>query len=271
MVCRDDDRRTRRSAAPVPGASRRFASVLAMFAMLISLAGCESGDPTAPADSTIRVSASPQTVIVDPNGPPGASRITATLRSKNGTRLPDQEIVFETTAGNLFEVVNGTLVPLLSRPLETDDDGIAECILTTRQSATVTALSGSIMGTTQIQTASGEISSITLTVSATEIFDCGEDIELTATVRTSTGDPVSGVSVRFFSSDPPATHLGGFFPTSVVSDALGMATTTWRPGSTCVDDCSESNGMGPCTIAFQAEDLTGSIQSFVEQVDDQIP
>jgi len=241
-----------------------------MMAFVLALAGCESGDPTAPADSTIRVSASPQTVIVDPNGPPGASRITATLRSKNGTRLEDQEISFETTAGTLFEVVGNDLVPLVSRPLTTDDLGIAECVLTTRQSATVTALSGNISGTTQVQTASGEISSITLTLSATEIFDCGEDIELTATVTTSTGDPVSGVSVQFFSPDPPATHLGGFFPASDVSDALGVATTTWRPGSTCADDCSESNGMGPCVLAFQAEDQTG-IQSFVEQVDDQIP
>ena len=72
------------------------AGCLALLAL--ATPACESdSDPTAPADSVITVDANPQTVVV-PGGGQGFTTITATLRSKNGTRLPDQEVSFSTLA-----------------------------------------------------------------------------------------------------------------------------------------------------------------------------
>jgi len=232
-------------------------------ALVLPAAGCDNdNDPTAPEDSTIDVSANPSTVVVTESGP-GSSRITATIRL-NGTKLPGQEVTFRTSAG--------TLDPPAQTPLTTDDQGRAECILTTSQTATITARSGSIEGTAQVQTSSGDISSILLTASPNEIFACSDTITLTARVLTAGGEGVSGVTVRFFNPDPPATIGGSFSPSVVVSDVNGESVSTWRPNSVdCPVECSESQGGSGCTFAFQAEDGTGDITSNVEQVDDNIP
>ncbi len=149
------------------GMSRRgrivLGACLAVGAGLFLLACDNNSDPVAPADSTITVSANPQTVVVPSGGGAGAAEIVATLRSSNGTRLPDQEITFSSTAGFLD--------PPAETPIKSDSNGQATCILTTTSSATVMARSGSITGSTQIQTASGNISAIQLSVTPQTLDD----------------------------------------------------------------------------------------------------
>jgi hypothetical protein len=236
------------------------------------LAGCESGDPTAPADSTIEVSATPATVVVDPNaGISGVSLITAILRAKNGTRLKDQEMTFVTSQGTLTTIGGDLIDP--GDPQITDDDGVAEAILTTTQTATVTARSGNITGTVTVQTASGEVSSIILNVSTTSVQDCTDVITVTARVVTSGGQPVAGLPVEFFQNTPPSLHEGIFANTVVISNAAGESETTWRPsGASCLDDCSVASGGNDCDpmAEIQVSDISQTIFSNIVTINDDI-
>jgi hypothetical protein len=237
--------------------------------LLSAFAGCENNsDPTAPADSTITVSANPQTVVV-PTGQQGTTEVTATLRSKNGTRLPDQEMTFSTTAG--------TLVPPAETPLVTDDQGQAKCSLVTTSSATITARSGSISGTTQIQTAPGDLAQFVLAVGPVqELTSCNDQLTLTASVRTTTGDPVAGVLV-IFDEVSSSVLTGSFSPgTQRTTDVAGEAVVTWEPNQSCETKCKAAGGdpntMGNCgDLSFIASDITGTFESFPVTVFENIP
>ncbi len=244
-------------------ASLRVA-LAAIAALGILLTSCDDNDPTAPADSTIVIGADPATVVVDPNaGTAGSSLITATLLSKNGTRLPDQEMIFTTS--------QGTLDPPAQTILTTDDVGIATSILTTTQTATVTARSGNISAPVTVQTSSAPVSAILLNVSTTSVDDCDDTIDVTARVVTSGGLPVSGFSVQFFQNTPPSLHDGVFSQTIVQSDVAGEAKVTWRPTLTdCTNDCFGGNDCDPMA-ELQASDLQDTIFSNLVTLNDDIP
>jgi len=234
---------------------------------LLGMVSCDSSDPTAPADSTITVSANPQTVVV-PSGSTGTTEITATLRSKNGTRLPDQEITFSTSAG--------TLTPPAETPVLTDSDGQANSTLTTSTSATITAQSGGISGTTQVQTASCDLAQFLLDVQPQELTTCSDTLTFTAQVEDTGGSPCANVRVLFI-QDPANKIPGSFSPSSQISsDAMGLATVTWRPSSTqCDAKCTaagDPNGGGDCGIfSFTATDTTGTFESGPVTVTESIP
>jgi len=246
-------------------AMRAAGAVLILAALVPALISCESSDPVAPADSTITVSANPQTVIVPSGGGAGATQITATLRSKNGTRLPNQEISFTTTAG--------TLDPPADTFLETDDDGQARSILITSSSATVTARSGSITGQTQVQTAPGDLAQFILNVSPDFLSSCNDQLEVEVQVRTTSGDPAPGVLVILSTS---GGLTGSFNPTQTNSDAAGLVTAIYSPPNDCEQKCSlvtdpNSPTGGDCTFFIEASDLTHTFDAVPFQIDDQIP
>ncbi len=249
--------------------SRTMKAAAAAACMILAAltAGCEGeGDPTAPEGSTISVSANPQTVVV-PTGGAGTTEIIATVRSKNGTRLPDQEITFSTTAG--------IMDPTSETPLTSDDLGQARAMLTTSSSATVTASSGSISDMTQIQTAPGDLAQFLLSVTPEELTSCNDTLTLQATVFTTSGDPVPGFQV-IFEEVPPSTINGSFSPASVVLTLNdGTATVTWTAfQSGCIANCQGST-MDPnspgCMLTFQASDFGGSFASATINIDDNIP
>ena len=229
----------------------------------LMLAACDNlNDPTAPEDSTITVSANPQTVVIMGGGS-GITTITATLRASNGTRLPDQEVTFSTTAG--------ALTPPAQTPLKTNSAGQVISTLTTSSAATVTASSGSITGQTQIQTAAGNISAILLGVDSQVLTSCGQVLTVTASVIDTIGTGIPGVPVIF--TNPMSTVTGSFSPgPQVASDASGNAVVTWMASaSSCNLECEASGGMGTCTLFFRAEDITGSFQSVDVEVIDMVP
>lgn len=259
-------------AAERGGARRRMAAAgaLAALALGLGLAGCEDSDPVAPADSTITVSASPQTVVVPQNGQ-GTSQITATVRSKNGTRLPDQEVTFTTTAGSL--------VPEAETPLITDDTGQAECLLLTSTSATITARSGSITSApTQVNTAPGDLAQFLLNVVPQVLTGCNDTLTLTAQVNTTSGDPVQGVIV-VFDEVPPSTLFGNFDPgNQILTDVNGEAVVMWTPqASICAAECQQATAdpnnpmAGICELVFTASDTVGTFESVPVEVNDSIP
>src|SRR4029453_15761745 len=101
--------------------SVRLASGLLLAVLAFATGACDDDtDPVAPADSVITVDANPQTVVVPP-GSQGKTTTTATLRSKNGTRLPDQEMAFSTSSGSF----DGSF----DNPTTTDDQGEAVIVL----------------------------------------------------------------------------------------------------------------------------------------------
>jgi hypothetical protein len=204
---------------------------------------------------------------VVPAGTNGAAEITAVLRSKNGTRLPDQEVTFSSSAGSLD--------PPAETAILTDDDGVAQCTLITNNNTTITARSGSVTATTQVQTTSADLSPFLLDISPTDTLDTCSDppLTLTATVTDVNGQPVSGVLV-IFNEVSPSNHEGQFTPTSgqTTSNSQGLATVTWRPGPTCSDDCSTTGGgIGDCIIFITARDVTGDFESIEVEIVDNIP
>lgn len=244
------------------------AAAALLLAAFLGLAACDNeGDPTAPADSTITVSANPQTVIVPSGGGSGATTIIATLRAKNGARLPDQEVTFSTTAG--------TLDPPAETGLTTDDQGQASSILITSSAATVTARSGSITGTTQVQTAPGDLASFVLNVDPSELTSCQDQLNIEVDVRTTSGDPAPGILVIFGTS---GELTGTFNPTQTNSNASGLATSVFTPSATvCQQQCTSAgadpnaNRDGNCTLFIEADDLTGSFSAPPFPINESIP
>lgn len=246
--------------------ARVIGALACVIAAGLCLASCDNSDPTAPADSTISVSANPQTVVV-PVGGSGTTDVTATLRSKNGTRLPDQEVTFSTTAG--------TLDPPAETPVLTNKDGQASSTLTTSTSATVTARSGGISGTTQIQTASCDLTPFTLNPDVAALSTCSDRVTFTALVQDTNGDPCVNITV-IFEEDPGNKLRGTFSSGQVGSNAMGEAVVTWIPlTSQCESKCTDAGdttGPGDCGILnFTATDVTGSFRSTPVQITDNIP
>jgi len=242
-------------------AFRRAAAACAAVCALWLLAACESSDPVAPEGSTITVSANPQTVIT-PGGLPGAAEITAIVRGENGTRFPGQEVTFDSSAGTL-NPVGGTIVL-------TDDDGVSSCTLTTTSATTITARSGVITGTTQVQTSPADLSTFVLDVLPDTTLDsCNDIFELTATVRDTMGVGVQGVLVIFEQFNLPLAYNGDFIPSSgqVTSNANGEAKVMWRPGSECTTHCVS----GICEVELTATDITDAFRSNPVTLTDNIP
>ncbi|HET6372882.1 MAG TPA: Ig-like domain-containing protein, partial [Candidatus Polarisedimenticolia bacterium] len=197
------------------------------------------------------------------------AELTATLRSKNGTRLPDQEITFSTS--------NGTLDPPAETPLKTDNNGQAISLLITASSATITARSGGISGTTQVQTAPGNLAQFLLQVTPEFLETCDDTIMLDVTVRTTTGDPVQGIIV-IFDETSDSDLSGTFSPAStVLSNASGIAHVEWTPNDqVCARECqaatSDPNSITPgdCVLRFGATDTTDTFGSNEVEVLDEI-
>jgi hypothetical protein len=233
------------------GTARRAAAAGMALCALAGLASCENSDPVAPPDSTITVSANPQTVIT-PGGQAGTADITAIVRSKNGTRLPDQEVTFDSSVGSLDPIAGTTIT--------TDDDGVAACTLTTTGAATVTARSGSISGTTQVQTASADLTTFTLDVLPDlDLNSCTKNFFLTATVLDVDGNPVPGILVFFEQNNVPQAFAGNFTPASgqVRSDNSGEARAQWQGGSGCATSCVGAI----CEVEFTATDISNALTS----------
>lgn len=236
----------------------------------VAMTGCESSDPTAPEGSTVTVTADPQTVVVQ-GGVPGVSKITATVRSSNGTRLPDQEVIFETTAG--------LLNPPAQTSLDTDSDGQVTCTLQTSSTATVTARSGTISGTTTVQTASGNLSFISLDAFPNDISFCTETVDLEVVAEDPNGNGIPNITIKFERSTPMnRTELAGSInPTQPKTDGTGIAVAVFTPSQNfCDQNCSlasdpnAANG-GACGVQIVATDITGAFRSSPVIVTESIP
>jgi hypothetical protein len=134
---------------------RTFGWALVVVAMLTAVvSGCEDNGLVAPTDSTLRVSANPATVVIDPNTQipdPDTGRYTAETQldaivlDPNGFPMEGVSLVFRSSAGTLTS--GGAAI-------ETNGSGVASDILTVTDlspnSITVEALSGNQEGSTTV-------------------------------------------------------------------------------------------------------------------------
>lgn len=115
--------------------SKRTLSAMGIGILMVVLGSCDKSDPTASADATIVVTASPSTVRFT-SASTATSRIDATVLDKDGRPVPGVAARFSTNSGSLRS--NGT-------PIRTDANGLASDVLTLAvndDDATVTARSG---------------------------------------------------------------------------------------------------------------------------------
>lgn len=269
-----DDRRREPGAGGIAAVWLKGAAAAAgLAAAMAVLVTCERQDPLAPEGSTIKVTANPQTIAVQ-SSIPGTAEITATLRAKNGTRIPDQEVTFSTT--------EGVLDPVAETPLITDDQGQATCKLTTAKQATVTAQSGSISGSTTVSVVTGDLFGINLDPdpnSPTSLTFCDETVTLIATAVDAQGAPIPGVLIRFLARPVAGvTELRGSFSVSQrTTDVNGEVTTVYNvDDNSCNNRCSETVGdpnRAPweCAVDIVAQDSSGSFESNVVSIDEDVP
>jgi hypothetical protein len=259
--------KTREEGVGVRRLTRRaILAACTLAVLMVVLVTCQRSDPIAPEGSIITVSANPQTVVSQ-GGLPGRAKITATLRSKNGSRLPDQEVTFSSTAG--------TLTPVAQTPILSDSQGQATCLIDTATGATVTAASGSITGSTTINVVSGNLSSISIDdVQPGDVSTCSDLITVFVSARDPNDNGVAGVTIVFTTMAIPNTTLlpGGFNPTQLHTDPNGEASSNYTINqSACSSSCSPSadpnspNG-GHCSLQIQAKDISGAFVSGLAQV-----
>jgi len=272
-----------RQVAGDSGPRGAVAQAFFLAACAFTLVTCVSQDPLAPEGSTVKVSANPQSVV-STAGNPGCTTLTATLRGKDGVRLPDQEVTFSTTAGRLCFVDKqcppqnpGNDCPPPETGLVTDDDGQASMHLETNQSATVTAQSGSVSGTTTVNVISGNLSNISITATPQVMGDCAESVDLEVTADDPNGTGVSGLRITFLKESLSGTTqmMVNISPANPLTDGTGFATATLTMDSNfCNSKCTASDPNAPfggaCGLGLRATDPSGSVISNLEQISESI-
>ena len=167
------------------------------------------------------------------------------------------------------------MTPEALTPIETDQFGIAETILGTSRTSTVTAQSGGATDTVTISVIEGSLSTILLVSPDVILNDCNEIIDLTATAISTTGLPISGLIISFEMREPSGasgtvgTFVGNFSPGQGVTDPDGEVTTQFLLDvTTCLQNCA---GGGICEGAVVAVEQTGTVGSLPVVILNSIP
>ena len=190
-------------------ANRLFVALAA--AALVDVA-CDKATPTAPAGSTLSITASPLEIAAT-----GTSTVTivATRGAGGGAVTPGTEIRLSTTLGEIDEVVT------------TDASGVARATLRgTGRSGTakITASSGAATAVSVDVKVGATVERINLAVSPSSVpVDENAVITVTATVRDNQGQALPGAGVVF------GAEIGQLDNTGVVTtNNAGQATTRLR-------------------------------------------
>lgn len=209
--------------------------IAAAGALALVAAGCDDSETIAPDGSTITINANPAQVIL--SGTPAIQvnpiTIVATVRNSIGVPLPGQDVRFTTTSG--------ALTPPALQPITTDDLGNASCELSVATTGpNISATSGKATASLQLTSANGEVAQIILNSDATDLTDCGDEFNLTATALDGDGAGVSGFTIifQFAPSNPANAFTGNFNPTQGVTDTNGEVTATLSVNdTTCNTNC----------------------------------
>ena len=236
--------------------NRRTVTVLAaLAAALLVTAGCNKGDQIAPEGATIDLAAS-QNPIPVPVDELGMSEIIATVSSQAGVPLPDQDVRFTSTAGELMDQpVDGD--PVANIPIRTDSFGNAHVFLFTGKTTTVTGRSGLATGSLTLDTVPADLNAITLNteqpstdcLSSTVFTSCPQYLCLVAQAVTDEGTGIPGIVLKFVlyttSSGDDNPLSANFSINNYTTDSGGKVHTRFSlVGDTCGTQCP--SGEEPC-------------------------
>ncbi|MGH8541152.1 MAG: beta strand repeat-containing protein, partial [Stenotrophobium sp.] len=194
----------------------------------------------------ITVTALPASVPAD-----GSSQVTvtATVTDSNHVAIPKAGIAvnFTSTAGT---PTSGTAT--------TNGSGVASFTLTAATvpgTATVTASTGGFNANTTVTFASGVANSVTVSLNPSSVTLNGttQIVQVSANVLDGGGAPVNGVTVNF--SVPSNGSQGALASTSAVTNATGVATTTYTVGSHVTGTATDTI---QATVTSGSRTLTGS-------------
>lgn len=186
---------------------RAHPTIAAICLTALGLVACDRAIPTAPAGTTLVVTASPLTIT-----PTGISTVTVTALRSNGQPVnPGTEIRLDTTLG--------TIDPIAI----TDERGVARATLHgdgTGGEATVTARSGTAMLQTVKVQIGAKIGSITV-VATPATIPTGEaaQVDVLAVVRDAAGTAIPGVNVTFSTTAGRLASAGAIRTTNAQGEA----------------------------------------------------
>ncbi len=177
-----------------------------LFLLLIS---CEDSDPTAPTDSTILLTADPQTVRPDHTGS-GNSTITAQVLDASFNPVNGVGVLF--SASPTGEFASG------GAAIRTDSNGRAQDILTTDANTTVTARSGEASADIDIIFGEGNQSPNVLLSATPNPAKVDEDIVFDGSGSIDTDGFIANYFWEFFPDIDPDSTIEGPDVFSVVQD-----------------------------------------------------
>jgi PKD repeat protein len=208
----------------------RSAARFFLFGLLVLVAACDKVALLAPTGSTVTLSITPTNI-----GGNGTAQIIATVIEAGGTPVHDgTEVTFQSSVG--------TVDPAVART----ERGIARATLRANGAsgtARVIAFSGGA-ASDEVEVSVGSAAAETVTVRATpsSIPANGGPVQVTATVRDVSGDPLAGATVVF------ASDNGSLSSNSAVTDANGEATVALTTTRQTVVRASVAGKEGQTTI-----------------------
>lgn len=190
---------------------RALPTIVAISLTVLGIAACDKGIPTAPAGTTLVLTASPLTIPTAT----GTSTVTITaLRSGGQPVNPGTEIHLDTTLGTIEPIVT------------TDERG--QAVATLRGTgiggeATVTARSGTATAQTVKVNIGDPAETVNVTAAPASIDpDERATVRIVAVVRGKGGEPIRGASVVFTTTAGQMASQGSI----VTTDANGEARDT---------------------------------------------
>jgi PKD repeat protein len=192
-----------------PRSGWRQRSLLALlFSAALMAAGCDKVQLTAPTESTIQLFANAASVPLN-----GSVEIVGTVIEQAGTPVQNGTVVtFTTTLGRID--------PSEAR---TNNGRVSVRLISDGRSGTarITAISGGATSEAlEIPVGGAAAANVTLRADPASVGANGGSVQLIATVRDESGNPIAGVPVTF------ATTAGQIAAASVNTDANGEARTT---------------------------------------------
>lgn len=193
-------------------------SLVGFLCILLVLGGCDSAPPTAPAGTTLSVSANPLRIASR-----GTSSVRVIARKANGNPVnPGTLITLTTTLGTIpGNVPTDDLGEAIATLTGTGQDGMATVTASTGASESVTV-------DIQIGLNAGSIS---LQANPASVPETGGEMTLTAIVRDEVGQPLAGANVNFVTRIGTLESGGAIRPT----DEFGSVKDTLVVSASDVD------------------------------------
>jgi adhesin/invasin len=212
----------------------RAARGLVATILLITLVACDKVPLTAPTESTILLFANGSSVPLT-----GGVDLIATVTEKPGTPVQNGTLVtFTTTLGHIE--------PAEAR---TNNGRVTVRLLSDGRSGTakVTALSGgATKGELEIPVGGAAADNLVLRAEPSSVGANGGTVQIIATVRDATGNPIVGVPVSF------STTAGQISPASATTDASGEARSSLTTTRQAEVTASAGSKSAKVTVTYTA-------------------